>query len=273
MYLFVLFNTLYLLPIAAQIWGPDALMPVWSYKPSILGKGLNLLFMDAVKPYFWWFIAAQLVFLLLGILGRLPRIAALVIYFTTANLLNSAYPMFNGGINLLEILLLYLVFMNEDTGLQPTLKNTIWHTLTNTFFTLARLQIAYLYFVATVYKLAGNAWLDGEALYYVLSIDEFSHPWLQASLLKVDWLLVIGTYLALAYQLLFPLLVWFNKTRKPLLIVGVVFHLFIAFGVGLFDFGIIMILSYSVYLSNDQSRHWLNRWSRGKRIQKKTTPE
>jgi hypothetical protein len=39
------------------------------------------------------------------------------------------------------------------------------------------------------------------------------------------WVLHLGTWLAMAFELLFPLLVWFKPFRYPLLLIGVLFHL------------------------------------------------
>lgn len=62
----------------------------------------------------------------------------------------------------------------------------------------------------------------------------------------------IATYAVLMYQGLFPLIVWFKKVKIPFLLFGVLMHLGIAFGMGIFTFGIVMCLVYLPFLSADQ---------------------
>ncbi|MEM9023735.1 MAG: hypothetical protein AAGB22_08330, partial [Bacteroidota bacterium] len=75
-YGWLLVNTLMLLPMASQFWGPEAYMLEVPNMGSRLFPLLNWLSTEPVNPYYPWFIAGQLVFLVLGMLGIWPRVAA-----------------------------------------------------------------------------------------------------------------------------------------------------------------------------------------------------
>jgi hypothetical protein len=51
----------------------------------------------------------------------------------------------------------------------------------------------------------------------------------------------------LGYQLLFPVLVWIKKIKKMFLLLGILMHLYIAFVMGLVEFGSVMIISYIIF--------------------------
>jgi hypothetical protein len=51
----------------------------------------------------------------------------------------------------------------------------------------------------------------------------------------------------LAYQILFPAVVWFKKIKKPFLILGILMHVYISLVMGLVLFGLIMIICYAIF--------------------------
>ncbi len=73
--------------------------------------------------------------------------------------------------------------------------------------------------------------------------------------------LLVGTYAVFAYQLLFAVVIWIKPVRKPFLLFGLLFHLSIVFIVGLADFGLFMIASYSIFLAPADARKLMERLS------------
>jgi hypothetical protein len=59
---------------------------------------------------------------------------------------------------------------------------------------------------------------------------------------------MILNYGALLYQSIFPLLIWIKRIKAPLLVVGCLFHLGIAVMLNLWDFGMAMIVGYTLFL-------------------------
>jgi predicted DCC family thiol-disulfide oxidoreductase YuxK len=74
------------------------------------------------------------------------------------------------------------------------------------------------------------------------------------------FLSLIGTYATLGFQWLFPILIWQRRWRLPLISFGLLLHLGIAFGMGLFTFGLVMYVSYLLFLPEDKAGKLLAAW-------------
>lgn len=279
LYVFLLFNALTLLPIAHELFSYDGIVGAvgWNTKYPWYQQGskaiLNILNHPINSGYPWIayvFVYGQIALLISGLLNFLPRLTAVLLYIVTANLFVKGYLMFTGGEALINILLFYLIFIQKSSKKQvengAPLFSNLQNVLNNTFYWVVLIQVCVLYFFSTLYKLMDPYWLNGEALMYVSKVDAFSSPALYAVFAENPTLSMIGTYTVLLYQGLFPLLVWFKRIKIPFLILGVVFHLGIAIGMGIFTFGIIMILTYLLFL-DQQHINWLKkRFSRMKSV-------
>jgi hypothetical protein len=58
----------------------------------------------------------------------------------------------------------------------------------------------------------------------------------------------IGTWSALAFELLFPLLVWFKPLRNPMLIAGLLFHLSLEYALNIPMFQWDMLSAYVLFI-------------------------
>lgn len=253
-YGFLLVNTLFLLPMASDIWGSESLIMPLEHPDTLLYHIFFLLNKPLWSEFYYVFIGLQIAGTLSWFIGKWRRLSAAVVFISTAILFTGAHLYTTGGHNLLKLFLFYFILIPDKRG------TAVQNALGNLFLLACKIQIAFVYLFAGLYKIHGTHWLNGEALYYVLNIREFSHPALQKMLLNFPLLLKIGTWIGLGYQLLFPVLVWFRFTKIPLLLVGIAFHLFVAFGMGLPDFGIFMVLSYSMFVNNKAASRWLNKF-------------
>ncbi len=253
-YLWLLFVLLLLLPAAPHFWGPEAYVLALPADSSPVGSALTVMNHPAMVPYWPAFLIGQFAALLLGLSGHCPRLAAIAVFFFTKNLQARGWVVMNGGNNLVELMLLYQIFMAPSTGAsrRGTL-GTLNNVVTNVAFLAARCQLAVVYLVSGLAKLEGALWPRGVALYYVLNTDEYTHPW-GRTLASSDLLVALGTYGTVAFMLAFPWLVWFRKARVALLPVGALLHLNIAFLMGLVDFGTVMLACYTVFFADRWSK-------------------
>ena len=251
-YLGLLINILSLIPIATEVWGANAYMLEVSLKSDWFPYVFTLLAGQNYPELYWYVIGFQILSLLLGLAGRVPMLSSLAVYISTITLFRKATELSTGGHHLMTLLLFYNLFMQEKntTALARTKLEMLKNMISNVAVGAARIQIALMYCTAGLLKMFDEIWLSGEGLYYVLSIDAFSHPWIQARLPTVGWLLVVGNYFALAYQLLFPALVWFHRLKYPLLMVGILFHASTAIVMGLVDFALFMIACYFIFVDD-----------------------
>jgi hypothetical protein len=248
-YVYLIYNSLILLPYAAEIWGPDSMVipyPVYQYSTS---QFVNLLFHPVIAPYFYVFVFLQILFLFMGIFSFFPRVSAVMVFILTTNLSNRMYLMNTAGEQLILIFLFFLMFFavkkENKTELQMLINNVCSMAL---FF-----QMVIVYFFAGIYKLYYPEWLNGSAMFLTLMMDEFSHPIIKNNLTGNNFFLIIGTYISIFYQLCFPIFIWFMGIRKYFLWVGIAFHLSISFFLGIFGFGIIMLIAYIMYMENEKA--------------------
>jgi hypothetical protein len=84
-------------------------------------------------------------------------------------------------------------------------------------------QLVVIYFSSGIHKLAHPAWRSGETLHYILG-DLALARWPVLQALAPLWLTRLATWLVLAWEVCFPLLVLSPRTRRLALLMGVLFH-------------------------------------------------
>ena len=171
-----------------------------------------------------------------------------IVYLFVLTLYKASPFLGDGGSNILMIVLAYMIFTNNSAHLSLFKKgpsnNNFAKITHNLFFSLVLIQTCILYFFAGFFKLQGDMWLHGTALYYVLNIESFRMnltSYLSDIIISSPLLLTFGAYSAIFLQLLFPILVFNKYTRYIVLVGSIGFHLSIALLMGLVQFGMIMI--------------------------------
>jgi hypothetical protein len=112
---------------------------------------------------------------------------------------------------------------------------------------LMRGQVAVIYVSTGLWKLGSTEWRYGTALHYVLSNNGFARFPVSLPPAAAE-LLATGTYLTLLWELSFPLLVAFRRTRALALAIGVALHLGMWLTIELGPFPWVMLASYVSYL-------------------------
>ena len=264
LYGFLLINAFSLLPIAHELFANDGIVGAagWNTKYPWYAQGsrafLNVLSHPLTATYPWVylvFVYGQIIALIGNVLNWWPKLTSVLIYFFTVNLFLKGYLMFTGGEALVNILTFYLIFIqrSDKGGRRSEPKFTfLQNLLNNTFYWVILIQVCVLYLFSTLYKLIDPVWVSGEALMYIARIDGFSGGVMNALFADSPLVSVIFSYATLLKKGLFPILVWMKRIKVPFLMVGVLFHLGIAFGMGVFTFGIIMIITYCLFLEKTQ---------------------
>ena len=261
--LFFLFcYTLQLLPVAQMFFGPGNYMVPYYKSNNIFLKPLNLLEGTLYSSYYLFFLYGLLGSILSYFFLPFKRISLIVCY-VMMNIYHKTAPLQNGGFSLLTIMVFMLLFINEEAEKtkNPYLR-TAQFSIANIGFIAMRIQVVILYMVASYYKLQGESWMNGTAFYYVLYNDLYSHPMFAATLINQTIFIKLVTWFTLLFQLLFPLLIWIRKTKKIMLVLGIILHFMIAWVMGIVDFGIIMILMYILFNSESFNTRLLQLFKR-----------
>lgn len=127
---------------------------------------------------------------------------------------------------------------------------------------LVQLFICLVYLGAASTKLHTTGYFQGEQLYYwMLTNVNYPNP-LGEWVSQYSLLLIVGSYLTVLWEVLFPFLVWRRPWRSVMLGTGLVFHVMTYFLLGLFVFPLIYLAAYPAFLRNDEALRFGN-WCTG----------
>lgn len=118
---------------------------------------------------------------------------------------------------------------------------------------LIQIQIAVVYLWTVWHKLKGETWFDGTAVYYATrleSMKNFEMSWLldsMSGLRLMSW----GT---LILETALGAMIWFKEFRRPLILMGILFHLGIELTMSIPFFEYVMIVLLLSYFSPEEAR-------------------
>jgi hypothetical protein len=241
--------TLWLLPVRGALLGPDGVTPeqpsirhtwglfaVWNTDEAIL-TGIVMLIVAAIAMLVGWH----------------SRIAAVVVFVLILSLERRSPWVFNSGDALLRIESFLLAVSPCGTALsldQRRRSGSFWSAQTrpNWPIRLLQIQLSIVYLAAVQVKLAGQPWLNGTAVSYVLRIDDMKRiplpQWLATNALAMN----AATWSVLAVELAVGILVWFPRFRPWVLAAGIVMHLMIDATIQIGIFSYAMFVLYLAWL-------------------------
>jgi hypothetical protein len=118
---------------------------------------------------------------------------------------------------------------------------------------LIQIQIAVVYISTIIAKSKGETWLDGSAVYYstrLIDLTRFPVPFL----LDWKWFLTLSTWLTLLIELSLGTLIFIKEFKKPLIVLGIIFHLGIEYMMTIPTFEILMIFGLLTMFELDDYR-------------------
>lgn len=199
---------------------------------------------------------------LLFVMGFATRIVTPVLLVFWVGLSTNSVFLTNGGDLVMRITLLFCVFANLSqhwsldawwrrkrgvTSIYPKVVTRWippwWSTAAhNAALVLCAYQIVLIYVNSGIYKLMGDEWLEGSALYYALNLEVFRvFPALSDIAWQVTPFVLVGSWVSIWAQVLFPVLLLWRPTRYAALLVIMGMHFGIGLFLGLWPFSMAMI--------------------------------
>lgn len=236
--------------------------------------------------FFWpdsWAWGMQLFLIILmffNTIGLTNRFVMFLSWVILQGFINRNYSMLFGADLIGALLLFYLsftkcsdaysiknmFFKKRYINIDAIKTSEISNLVSSVFFRLLQFQISIIYAYTGFEKLKGSTWWDGTALWTVMANPQFTHfdlIWLR----QVPLLIVIGTFITLIFEVYFPVMVAYKKTRYLWLGLGVLFHLTIGILLALMPFSLIMISTYFLFIEEDDLKFWVKKtkfWLRQK---------
>jgi len=189
---------------------------------------------------------------LLGMLSRkYARIFTIVAYVLHLSFLQRNVVTLFGADNIATHLLFCLCLVPPSSFKEIEHSKNLKSIFGSIAFRFLQIQICVIYIYSGLEKLKGPTWWKGEAIWNVIANPQYAR-------VNLDWaahfplLLSIATYLTLLWEIYFIILVWLPNWRRKILMFGVVFHAGIGFMVNIPFFSMLMIASYSVFLTSTE---------------------
>lgn len=204
------------------------------------------------------FIICYSILLLVNTFGIGKNFTAVIVFLFTEMLFRLNPTVVNGGFHLCRFMLLYLSFANTYTyfTLKPIQKNISDNStsilLTNIAVYAILIHLCIIYFSTALYKLQTPQWRNGTAIYYILHYERYNGTGHNAALAKYTWLNYTINYFTLAFELVFPFLIWFKPCRKWLIIAGIIMHLTIYWLFMLYGFQFVFIAVYGLFYTDEE---------------------
>jgi hypothetical protein len=195
----------------------------------------------------WLVIATIILMGMISVAGLLLTrswvLTDLLLWISALNIHNVIYPALTGG----DILLNQFLFFGSFMYLEPSRGGSVSRNIIHRLACLAvMIQVCLLYFYSGLAKLQDAEWTSGRAVGIITQIRHYSldilirHP-------MTSWLSFILTWTVLGYQLLFSVLVWVPRIKRPLIVSGLLLHMYIALVMGITGFGFMMLSAYVLF--------------------------
>lgn len=181
-----------------------------------------------------------------GFGGRATTVA---LYILTLALQDLNHMITDGGDNIARIMLFYMMF--ADVSGRRTRDVSVTVGLIHNLAILAVVfQLSLMYLSTGMYKVMGESWQSGVALYYIMRVHYFTWAGVSEHLYSNGFLVVALTYGTVLFEIAFPFLLLNRWTRWLAVCVGLLFHGGIALLMGLFAFSWMMVSFYFVLISD-----------------------
>jgi len=239
LYVFLIIKIVFLWPVVHD---------VVAYSPFEFTAGWRYVLYVPVKLAQWnlnLFLFILLVLLLIALV-RTNYFTSALIYWFSFSLSRLIGPVANGSDYVLNLFLMLSIGLPVWPAFKSPSLRSFQIMLSNFVFLFCRIQLALIYLLSGFNKITSEAWRSGDAIYSIMNLEYFINPALPFHF--SEWGCLIVAWGVILFELGFPFLIWFRRFRIPILVMGVCFHIGIVFFLSLPDFGVIMILTYGLFL-------------------------
>jgi len=231
-------------------------------------------------PSFWWFVSPEWVpivhwgclgVLLLFLVGKWTRVTSFLTFVIAVSYANRAYFATFGLDQINTMLALYLTIgasgdalsvdqwlrnRREKAASQREGKSTCFSSRwaaapsisANLGLRLIQVHMCIVYFFAGVSKMQGPAWWSGDAMWLAFALYAYQTidmTWI-ARYPSIAWVLTMST---IFWESTFAVFIWIRETRWMVLVMSIAVHVGIGACLGMWTFGLVMLIGCSSFLS------------------------
>jgi hypothetical protein len=262
-------SALLMLPGLLDYFGPQGMLKLKTVIATLGRSRLNLFsWLGDSSTILWMIFTTHLLASISMTLGFSTRLSTLIAFVTLTSLHHRNLLILNSGDTALRVVLFLLIFSRagDAYSLDRILKLRSGKVSGEPLpqapwaLRLIQLQTTFIYLSTSIHKFDGQAWANGNAIYYTSRLWDFERfpvPYLLDHLASIHLL----TWLSLALEFALGTLIWLKPLRLPLILAGICFHLCIEYSMNipLFEFTMIALLIGmlpSQMIKNQMSAIW-----------------
>jgi hypothetical protein len=248
------------------LWGPSAYYSPGVTRTALPAHGFSLFLLSDSRVWFeilfHLVIVVSIAFMIFG--GRPLTIAQAVLLWS---LHWRNQDVLEGGDNLAQILIIFMIFTVSNAYFAPGARKRRERMLDRETPSLATavhnlaayllvFQVCVLYFMAGYWKVTGEQWQDGVAMYYISHVNGFALSSIYAAAMSNAFIGTAITYFTVFTELAFPFAVLSARAwvRKVVILAIEGMHVGIMVFMGLVCFGLLMLGADSVCLRDEDYR-------------------
>ena len=247
------------LPNIQDFYGPNAILAHETVKSQFNYLQLNVFnFIGVSETTVYGLIFVYGIALLLGLLGVFTRTSLIIALVCMTSLHQRNIWLLSSSELLMRTITILLICSPCGHALSLDSK---WFKKERDWapwaLRLIQIQVSVVYLWTVWHKLKGDTWFDGSAVYYATRLEglvNFPLPYV----LDSKWCLRLATWSTLFIELGLGILVWFKETRRPMIILGILFHLGIEYLMSIPFFEIIMISLILNFFTPQEYRMFVN---------------
>jgi hypothetical protein len=194
----------------------------------------------------YWAIATIVVFF--GAAYKSNRYLSFLIFLININYIILVRTTIDGGDKLLGFLTFMLIFVHEGAT-----KYSIRQMINNAALLILQVHFCLLYFINAGVKIRRDYWRDGSLFNNVWHMSFFANQDLIPYWFHNSTLYFITAWSVILFELLFPILIWYIPFKKPLLLLGIIFHITIGLLLSIPEFSLTMIAVYPLFYNFKES--------------------
>ena len=246
-------------------YGPRGWVSISSVRTIERGVPLDLFAIlpqqNAWVEALFWLALASAIFLTFGFLTRLSSI---VLFVCLVSIDERNLYILHGGDTFLRVAGFFLIFAPAGAAISVDRLVRLWRGKEDIAIAprrpwaqrMIQIELALLYFATFCWKIQGEPWIQGTALYYVYHVDELQRFPVPSWLLRPA-VLKVGSWFALVLEFALGVLIWLKDLRYILLAIGLAFHLFLEYSINvpMFEWDVLSAYILFVYPA-DLTRVW-----------------
>ncbi len=214
--------------------------------------------------WIWPVYACSMVIFTLFTVGLFTRVTAVLALLTAISYANRVTPALFGLDQINIMLTLYLAigpsgaalsldrWLAQRRATKPSSPPAA-SAAANLAIRLMQVHMCVIYFFAGVSKLQGTAWWTGEAMWLAFANLEYQSrdmTWLASH----PWLVNMMSHASVLWEISFAVLIWQKRWRPLVLALAVALHVGIGACLGMWTFGLIMLVGCASFLPNELFR-------------------